>query len=78
MKAGCPVLALQNSSIIEVSGDAAILFKELNVGLFKKALLELFNLNFRKEIVGKGLLQAKKFSWDKCCKETYDFYKEVY
>ncbi|WP_348812038.1 glycosyltransferase family 4 protein [Flavobacterium maritimum] len=78
MKAGCPVLALRNSSIIEVSGDAAILFKELNVGLFKKALLELFEVNFRKEIVGKGFLQAEKFSWDKCCKETYDFYKEVY
>jgi glycosyltransferase involved in cell wall biosynthesis len=78
MKAGCPVLSLQNSSIIEVSGNAAILLKELNIELFKKALIALYNPDFRKEIIGKGILQAKKYSWDKCLKETYEFYKEVY
>ncbi|RTY99103.1 glycosyltransferase family 1 protein [Flavobacterium sp. RSP49] len=78
MKAGCPVLALQNSSIMEVSGEAAILFKELNIGLFKKALARLYESNFRKEITEKGFLQAEFFSWDKCCKETYEFYKEIY
>jgi glycosyltransferase involved in cell wall biosynthesis len=78
MKAGCPVLGLQNSSITEVSGNAAILFKELNIGLFKKALTKLYESEFREEIIGKGFIQSKIFSWDKCCKETHDFYKEVY
>jgi glycosyltransferase involved in cell wall biosynthesis len=78
MKAGCPVLALQNSSIAEVSGGAAILFKELNIGLFKKALAKLYESEFRNEIIGKGFIQSQIFSWDKCCKETHEFYKEVY
>jgi mannosyltransferase len=78
MKAGCPVLALQNSSIIEVSGDAAILFKELSISLFKKVLARLYESDYRKEVIGKGFLQAEIFSWDKCCKETHEFYKEVY
>jgi glycosyltransferase involved in cell wall biosynthesis len=78
MKAGCPVLALQNSSITEVSGGAAILFKELNIGLFKKALAKLYELEYRNEIIGKGFIQSQIFSWDKCCKETHEFYKEVY
>jgi mannosyltransferase len=78
MKAGCPVLALKNSSIVEVSGDAAILFKDLNVDFFKKALKELYNLDFRKEVIEKGINQSKKFSWDKCLRETYEFYQEVY
>jgi mannosyltransferase len=78
MKAGCPVLALQNSSIKEISGGAGILFKELNIELFKKAIFELYNLDFKQEIVGKGLIQSSKFSWDKCLKETYEFYQELY
>jgi len=78
MKAGCPVLSLKNSSIVEISGNAAILFEELNILKFKTAIKELNKESFRKEFIEKGLLNSKKYNWDKCCKETYEFYKEVH
>jgi mannosyltransferase len=78
MRAGCPVLALRNSSIIEVSGNAAILENDLNLSSFKKGLEDLKNDNFRNDIINKGFEQSLKFSWDKCCNQTYEFYKEIY
>lgn len=78
MRAGCPVLALKNSSIIEVAGNAAILENDLNLAVFKKRILDLNNHNFRTDLVSKGFEQSLKFSWEKCCNETYGFYKEVY
>ena len=78
MKAGCPVLSLNNSSISEVSGNAGILFDTLSLKNFKDNLQELNNINFRLDITEKGYQQAQKFSWRKCCEETHAFYKDVY
>jgi len=78
MKAGCPVLALKNSSIIEVSGNAAILENNLNLEAFKKGLRQLEEDTFRADIINKGFEQSSKFSWEKCCRETHDFYQEIY
>jgi len=77
MKAGCPVLALNNSSITEISGSAGILYDTLDIELFKKALLKLKNVDFKEDLVAKGFLQSNKYSWDKCCRETYEFYKAI-
>lgn len=78
MRAGCPVLALDKSSIKEVSGGAALLFKELNRASFKLALTELKNTDFKTTLTGKGLEHAEKFSWDRCFRETHEFYQEIY
>lgn len=78
MRAGCPVLALANSSITEISGDAGILFDNLSIEDFKKQLLRLKDSSFKSDIIEKGVEQSKKFSWKKCCEETYNFYKEIY
>ena len=78
MKAGCPVIAINSSSIPEVSGDAAILLDQLNVSEVKKNLLKLNIPSEREIIIAKGLEQSKKFSWEKCCKETADFYDEIF
>lgn len=78
MRAGCPVISLENSSIVEVSGDAAILFKTLDISRFKTAIHELNSVSFRNELVEKGLINSQKYTWDKCCKETRDFYNEVH
>lgn len=78
MKAGCPVLALNRSSIGEISGKAALLFDDLDIQPFKKAILNLNNIDYRQHYIALGIEQAKLFSWEKCCSETYDFYKELY
>lgn len=78
MKASCPVIALDNSSINEVAGDAGILLKELETSRFTNKINDLRkNLDYRKNIISLGIEQTKKFSWSKCCKETHDFYKEI-
>lgn len=78
MKAGCPVLALNKSSIPEISGDAALLADELNLSDFKKKIMSLESRSYRNEIIEKGLIQSSKFSWDKTARMTYDFYKEIF
>lgn len=77
MKAGCPVVSTNLSSIPEVAGKAALLVDKLEVDEFTKAILKLEDKKFRDEIIQKGLLQTKKFSWDKCFEETLEFYKKV-
>jgi mannosyltransferase len=78
MQAGCPVIAQNKSSIPEVAGDAGILFDKLNLNDFKLGVLSIANKDFRTELIEKGIKQSEKFSWEKCSKETLDFYKEVY
>jgi mannosyltransferase len=78
MKAGCPVISINKSSIPEISGNAAILVNGINKKKFIQSIKLLQNKNLRDKYISKGLKQAKKFSWDKCFKETLKFYSEVY
>ncbi|CAM3957891.1 MULTISPECIES: glycosyltransferase family 4 protein [Flavobacterium] len=78
MKAGCPVIALNSSSIPEVSGSAGLLLNELNSIEAKEYLAILSKNTERDIIIEKGIKQSKKFSWEKCCSETEEFYKEIY
>lgn len=73
MALGAPVICSSNSSLPEVGGNAAIYLRN------EKDAEELANkmnmvLNFtekeRNETINRGIEQAKKFSWEKCTKET--------
>ncbi|HEY0045267.1 MAG TPA: glycosyltransferase family 1 protein [Flavobacterium sp.] len=77
MRAGCPVLALDNSSITEVAGGAAILFESAKTSDFKKAISQLENSAFKLDLVEKGLKHSTKYSWEKCCRETHEFYQLI-
>jgi mannosyltransferase len=78
MKAGCPVVSTNFSSIPEVAGDAALLVNEISVGALCLEVDRLFDETFRRELVAKSFKQAAKFSWDKCYQETVAFYEEVW
>lgn len=78
MKAGCPVVSTNISSIPEVAGDAELLVDEIKVENFISEIMKLEDSKFRSELIDKGLEQSKKFSWDKCFDETYSFYKEIW
>ncbi len=78
MKAGCPVVSTNRSSIPEIAGDAGLLVNNIHRDNFITEIRKLENDNCRKDIIHKGYGQAKKFSWDKCFEETLDFYSEVY
>lgn len=78
MKAGCPIIGLNKSSIPEISGSAALLLDDLNISKTKDFLKRLELASERAQIIENGLEQANKFSWEKCCSETASFYKEIY
>jgi mannosyltransferase len=74
MKAGCPFIALNKSSIPEVAGDAGVLMDDLTIDFFNEALSRI--KTDRDEIIIKGLNQVSNFSWEKCYYETLKIYKE--
>jgi len=75
MKAGVPFLALNNSAIPEVAGNAGILLERSDITLFKDAL-QTISSN-RAQLIKIGYEQSAKFSWEKCYQETLSVYKEL-
>ncbi len=76
MASGTPVICNQNSSLHEVAGDAALYYKGTSGELVFKMKEVLESKFIRDNLVRKGSEQIKKFSWDKCAKETLEFIKE--
>lgn len=68
MASGCPVAAADNSSLPEVVGKAGLLFNASDPQDIADKVSQI--RQNRAAWVKKGLAQAKKFSWDKCAKET--------
>jgi glycosyltransferase involved in cell wall biosynthesis len=77
MRAGCPVVAQNKSSIPEIAGDSAILLDVLKINEFKQAVLSLNDRSYRADMVQKGLEKSKQYSWDRCADETFAFYKYI-
>jgi glycosyltransferase involved in cell wall biosynthesis len=74
MKAGCPVLALNHSSIAEIAAGNALLFNDKKIDVFKNGVTALENQDKRDELIMPALLHSRNFSWEKCTQQTYDFY----
>lgn len=78
MACGTPVITSNTSSLPEVVGDAGIMLDPNDVDGFAKAIYEvLTNEGLKQDMIKKGLEQAKKFSWEKCAKETLEVYQKV-
>jgi len=75
MKASCPFVALNTSSIPEVAGKAGLLVDELNINDFVNMILKINSQ--RETLLQLGQSQAAKFSWDKCYQETSNLYKNL-
>jgi mannosyltransferase len=78
MRAGCPVIGLNNATIREVAANSALLLDSLSLHEFKNQKLKLKNLEFRLETINKGLAESQKYSWEKCSRETHEFYKDLF
>lgn len=78
MKAGCPVITSNCSSIPEVAGKGALLIDDITSDKVISSIRRLEDLDLREQLVNEGYIQANKFNWDKCFKETYDFYEFVW
>lgn len=78
MRSGCPVLALDRSSVSEIAGGDALLYGEKRISDFRTGILQLKDTGFRKELTERAMEQSFRFSWEKCAKETHEFYSTVY
>lgn len=78
-KAGCPVICSNQSSIPEVAGTGAFIIDDISDIKIASILLQNKSCSAQtKLIIEDGLLNAQRFSWDKCYKETKQVYSEVY
>ncbi|WP_289105399.1 glycosyltransferase family 1 protein [uncultured Bacteroides sp.] len=78
-KAGCPVIAFNNSSIPEVMGKSEFLLENNSFYALKNAVNEIKNNHLiREEEILRGLENSKRFSWDLTYKNTYNLYSNLY
>ena len=78
MKNSCAVLASNTSSIPEVVGDAALLFDPYSVEEITSAIRQVtYSESIRRELVSKGQMRVKEFSWERTAKQTAEIYEQV-
>jgi len=78
MSCGCAVLASNTSSIPEVVGNAGGYFDPTSRDDLAFQLNRILrDDSFRNELIARGYEQEKKFSWDRCAKETMLLYQQV-
>jgi glycosyltransferase involved in cell wall biosynthesis len=78
MACGAPCLVSKVSSIPEIAGDAVYYVDPHDTEGIGKAMAELTsNRDLREKLSLAGREQAKKFSWEKCARETLEVYKHV-
>jgi mannosyltransferase len=78
MKAGCPVVTTNCTSMPEVVGNAGLLATEITARSFAERILQLEDNNFRQEVIQAGIAQASLFTWEKSVRETIRFYKDCW
>ena len=75
---GVPVITSNISSMPEVAGDAAILVDPYNVAEIAQAVYNLLiDKDLQKRLKQRGQKQARRFSWEKCAKETLKVYEQT-
>jgi len=78
MSYGLPVVCSNASSIPEVAGNAALYFCPNNIrDIANKIQQALIDNRLRKDLIKKGQVQYKKFSWLKTAKETLKVYESI-
>lgn len=68
---GVPVITSNTSSLPEVAGDAALLVDPHDVDAIADAMYRIITDEaLRAELARRGLENVKRFSWEKCARET--------
>ncbi len=67
-----------NSSLPEVAGDAALLVDPTDVDAISEAMLRLATDDaLRATLIERGFANVKRFSWEKCARETLEVIESV-
>jgi glycosyltransferase involved in cell wall biosynthesis len=76
MQCGVPVITSNTSSLPEVVGDAGIMLNPTDLDGLCQSLLNIYSkTELRESMVERSLVQAQKFSWNRCINETVAGYK---
>ena len=77
MAAGCPVIAVNTSSIPEAAGDAGLLLDRADADAVAEQLRRLEDAVFRAGIQARGLQNVQRFSWEDSYQKTLLFYSRL-
>lgn len=74
MASGLPIACSKLSSMAETLGDSAIYFDPFSSESLYQELKTLMDFScLRTQIASKAYLKAKRYSWDRCANETFEF-----
>ena len=78
MRYDCPVITSKVSSLPEAGGDAALYFDPENVDDIRDTIQKVLSSDtVRKDMIEKGKVHYKKFTWQKAADEVLSTIKEV-
>lgn len=78
MSSGVPVVCSNNSSLLEVAGDAALMCDALDVETLTALMRRgLEDETWRTAAIPRGLAHAAGFSWDQCAAQTLAVYRKT-
>ncbi len=70
---GTPIVTSDSNGLKELVGEAALMVNPLDHQAIAESLYQvLCSPELREELSSKGTQRAKKFTWDRCAKETLD------
>jgi glycosyltransferase involved in cell wall biosynthesis len=76
MTLGCPVVCSNNSSLPEVAGDAAVLVDAHDAIAIGAGIAQVVgDRSFRQQLIARGLVQARQFSWRSTAEKTLGGYR---
>lgn len=78
MRCGCPVLTSNRGAPSEVAGDAALLVDPTDIDSIVNGMYELIvNKELRENLIKKGFVRSRKFTWDSCAKKTIALFESL-
>lgn len=76
---GVPVVCSNSSSLPEVVRESAVVFDPLSVSDMAEKLVRVYaNDGLRRELIEFGFTNVRKFSWNRCARETLKVFEDVY
>lgn len=73
-----PVISSNTAALPEVGGEACLYFDPVHIDqLVEQLMLLTEDKKLRRELIQKGKEQIRKFSWQKCAKETLDILTSI-
>jgi len=78
MQCGVPVIASNTTSIPEVAGDAILYINPSKPETITSAMKRIISdTKLRENLIKKGFIQSRKFSWDKTAKALWESIEKV-